>query len=145
MGYLVPMWTSRFKKRPHMIRMFVHDRAETPIGPAREEQASHVGGGAEPISTEDSAVPPQPANYAHRSPTHYLLRLLHTNRPAEAFTEHTPPPVKLDDLNFLLRFVPLGYKSWYTDLFAAQRLLAAQDAPDGLNDPDSLGDNILDY
>ncbi|MPC51913.1 hypothetical protein E2C01_045770 [Portunus trituberculatus] len=30
-GYLVPMRTSRFKKRPHMMRMFVvHDRAETP-------------------------------------------------------------------------------------------------------------------
>ncbi|MPC63720.1 hypothetical protein E2C01_057822 [Portunus trituberculatus] len=30
-GYLVPMRTSRFKKMPHMIRMFVHDRAETPF------------------------------------------------------------------------------------------------------------------
>ncbi|MPC91929.1 hypothetical protein E2C01_086994 [Portunus trituberculatus] len=28
-GYLVPMRTSRFKNRPHMIRMFVHDRDET--------------------------------------------------------------------------------------------------------------------
>ncbi|MPC51169.1 hypothetical protein E2C01_045010 [Portunus trituberculatus] len=31
-GYLVPMRTSRFnkKKKPHMMRMFVHNRAETP-------------------------------------------------------------------------------------------------------------------
>ncbi|MPC65855.1 hypothetical protein E2C01_059992 [Portunus trituberculatus] len=30
-GYLVPMWTSRLKKkRHHMMRMFVHDGAETP-------------------------------------------------------------------------------------------------------------------
>ncbi|MPC81922.1 hypothetical protein E2C01_076563 [Portunus trituberculatus] len=30
-GYLVFMWTSRFKKRPHMIRIFVQDRAEIPL------------------------------------------------------------------------------------------------------------------
>ncbi|MPC95461.1 hypothetical protein E2C01_090673 [Portunus trituberculatus] len=30
-GYLVPMRTSRFKQRTHMMRMFVHDRAETPL------------------------------------------------------------------------------------------------------------------
>ncbi|MPC35947.1 hypothetical protein E2C01_029387 [Portunus trituberculatus] len=30
-GYLVPIQTNRFNKRPHMMRMFVHDRAETPL------------------------------------------------------------------------------------------------------------------
>ncbi|MPC48434.1 hypothetical protein E2C01_042207 [Portunus trituberculatus] len=30
-GYLVPIRTSRLKKRPHMMRMFVHNRAETTL------------------------------------------------------------------------------------------------------------------
>ncbi|MPC46260.1 hypothetical protein E2C01_039974 [Portunus trituberculatus] len=51
--------------------------------PARKGQASHVGGGAEPISAEDFAVPPQPANHARRSSAHCLLCHLHTNRPAD--------------------------------------------------------------
>ncbi|MPC48518.1 hypothetical protein E2C01_042292 [Portunus trituberculatus] len=46
MGYLIPMWTSRFKKiRPHMMRMFVHDRAETPLPkhPSLDTQPSNTG------------------------------------------------------------------------------------------------------
>ena len=54
---------------------------------------------------------------------------------------------KLADLNHLLAFVPLGYKQWFIDLFAAQGMLAAAcvedlDDPD---DPERLEDDLLDY
>lgn len=49
---------------------------------------------------------------------------------------------KLEDLNYLLRFIPIGYKTWYEDLFATQGLLAAEDAPDEAN-PDP--DDVLDW
>ncbi|MPD02953.1 hypothetical protein E2C01_098562 [Portunus trituberculatus] len=44
-GYLVPMRTSRFKKKPHMIRMFVHDRVETSLSkhPSLDTQPSSTG------------------------------------------------------------------------------------------------------
>ncbi|MPC28641.1 hypothetical protein E2C01_021850 [Portunus trituberculatus] len=44
-GYLVPMWTSHLKKRPHMMRMFVHDRAETTLSkhPSLDTQPSSTG------------------------------------------------------------------------------------------------------
>ncbi|KAK4313325.1 hypothetical protein Pmani_015313 [Petrolisthes manimaculis] len=50
---------------------------------------------------------------------------------------------KLDDLNHLFRFVPLEYRTWFTDIFAVQGLLAVQDAGD--MDPDEREDDILDY
>ncbi|MPC61471.1 hypothetical protein E2C01_055543 [Portunus trituberculatus] len=39
------MRTSRFKKWPHMIRMFFHDRAETPLPkhPSLDTQPSNTG------------------------------------------------------------------------------------------------------
>ncbi|MPC28832.1 hypothetical protein E2C01_022043 [Portunus trituberculatus] len=45
MEYLIPMRTSRFKKRPHMMRMFVHDRAKTPLlkHPSLDTQPSNTG------------------------------------------------------------------------------------------------------
>ncbi|MPC35965.1 hypothetical protein E2C01_029404 [Portunus trituberculatus] len=44
-GYLVPMRTNRFKRRPHMMRMFVNDRAETPLPkhPSLNTQPSSTG------------------------------------------------------------------------------------------------------
>ncbi|MPC72353.1 hypothetical protein E2C01_066656 [Portunus trituberculatus] len=44
-GYLVTMRTSRFKNRPHMKRMFVHDRAKTtlPKHPSLDIQPSSTG------------------------------------------------------------------------------------------------------
>jgi len=50
-------------------------------------------------------------------------------------------PEKLDDLNHLLQFVPPEYSGFYTDLFAAQGLLAAQ-GDVAQDDPD---DDILDF
>ncbi|MPC98185.1 hypothetical protein E2C01_093539 [Portunus trituberculatus] len=56
----------------------------------KEEEASQLGGGAEPISAEDLLTPPsQPANHAPRSPAHCLLRHVHVNRVAEAVTPRT--------------------------------------------------------
>ncbi|MPC55591.1 hypothetical protein E2C01_049534 [Portunus trituberculatus] len=39
------MWTSHFKKRPHMMQMFVHNRAETPFPkhPSLDTQPSNTG------------------------------------------------------------------------------------------------------
>ncbi|KAK4295595.1 hypothetical protein Pmani_031852 [Petrolisthes manimaculis] len=47
---------------------------------------------------------------------------------------------KLADLNFLLRFVPVGHRWWYNDLFAAQGALTAQEDEDP-DDPD----DVLDF
>ena len=53
---------------------------------------------------------------------------------------------KLADLNHLLRFIPLSYKSWYQDLFANQGLLAVdEEAEADPDDPDLAEDDILDY
>ena len=56
-------------------------------------------------------------------------------------------PEKLNDLNHLLPFVPLEYKPWFQDLFAAQGLLAAagDDGEEDPDDPDLLEDDVLDY
>lgn len=56
-------------------------------------------------------------------------------------------PEKLNDLNHLLAFVPLEYKAWFQDLFAAQGLLAAagvceEENPD---DPDHIDDDVDDF
>ena len=52
-------------------------------------------------------------------------------------------PDKLADLNDLLRYIPLQYKGWYTDLFTAQGLIDAnQETPD---DPEIQDDDYLDY
>lgn len=48
---------------------------------------------------------------------------------------------KLDDLEYLLSFVPLGYKSWYADLFQAQGQLVGDSAEVDPDDPD----DVLDY
>lgn len=54
-------------------------------------------------------------------------------------------PEKLADLSHLQSFIPLEYKPWYNDLFAAQGLLAAGAAEDNPDDPDTLEDDFLDY
>ncbi|MPC69241.1 hypothetical protein E2C01_063458 [Portunus trituberculatus] len=56
--------------------------------PAKEGQASHMGGGDESISTEDFAMPPQPANHACCSSAHCLLCHLHINRPADDILDY---------------------------------------------------------
>ena len=53
---------------------------------------------------------------------------------------------KLDDLEHLLRFVPLGHKAWFTDLFQAQGQLVGESADNvDPDDPDARDDDILDY
>lgn len=54
-------------------------------------------------------------------------------------------PEKLADLNHLLRFIPLSYKQWYIDLFAAQGLLAAEGKDDDPDDPEVQEDDFLDF
>ncbi|MPC41788.1 hypothetical protein E2C01_035393 [Portunus trituberculatus] len=58
------------------------------LDPDTEGQASHVGGGVEPINAEDFAMPPQPSNQACRSSAHCLLRHLHTNRPPDDILDY---------------------------------------------------------
>ena len=54
---------------------------------------------------------------------------------------------KLNDLEHLLRFIPLGYRTWYDDLFAEQGLLATQGGDTAMDpdDPEGVEDDILDY
>ncbi|MPC64908.1 hypothetical protein E2C01_059030 [Portunus trituberculatus] len=54
-------------------------------------------------------------------------------------------PEKLADLIHLLSFIPLEYKPWYNDLFAAQVLLVAGAAEDNPDDTDTLEDDFLNY
>ena len=54
-------------------------------------------------------------------------------------------PDKLADLNHLLSFIPMSYKTWYMDLFAAQGLLAAGDEDDNPDDPETQEDDFLDF
>ena len=54
-------------------------------------------------------------------------------------------PDKLADLNHLLKFIPLSFKSWYTDLFAAQGLLSVSEEADNPDDPEIQDDDFLDY
>ena len=52
---------------------------------------------------------------------------------------------KLADLNHLQQFIPMSYKAWYRDLFAAQGLLAATEEDDNPDDPEIQEDDFLDY
>ena len=52
---------------------------------------------------------------------------------------------KMHSLHVLCNSLTFRYKEWYKDLFAAQGLLAVDNAPETQDDPEAEEDDFLDF